>query len=140
MSGKNFIKIILPLGMALSLGLPSFEAAQAVPVAASLAYSQRLQQLPEMQRSAVLRGALNDSGYFCRRVASASPNKEGYDNLAMWNVRCQNDKTDFQDFAVFLGPDGSAQIRQCKDTQSLNLPACHFSDTPEKDKTQKSKH
>jgi len=93
-----------------------------------------------MQRSAVLRGALNDSGYFCRRVASASPNKEGYDNLAMWSVRCQNDKTDFQDFAVFLGPDGSAQIRQCKDTQSLNLSACHFSDTPEKDKTQKSKH
>ncbi|AEI38083.1 MAG: hypothetical protein ABF461_03465 [Zymomonas mobilis subsp. pomaceae] len=98
---------------------------KATPVPASLAYSQRLQQLPEIQRYAVLRGALNDSGFLCRRVNYASPTEGGYDNLAMWSVRCQNEK-DFQDYAVFLGPDGSAQVRSCKDTASLKLPICHL--------------
>lgn len=140
MSEKKLVKILLPIGIVLSLNLPFWGEAQSTPVAASLAYSQKLQQLPEMQRSAVLRGALNDSGFLCRRVISASPNKEGYDNLAMWNVRCQNDKSNIEDFAVFLGPDGSAQIRQCKDTQGLNLPACHFPKTQEKDTIKNSKH
>ncbi|MFT8736296.1 MAG: hypothetical protein ABF760_02405 [Zymomonas mobilis] len=135
---KSFFNAVLSTGAVLSFCLP-FCAVQAAPVAASLAYSQRLQQLPEIQRFAVLRGALNDSGFFCRRVSAATPNKEGYDNLAMWSVRCQNDNSHSQDFAVFLGPDGSAQIRQCKDTKTLNLPVCNFPVVQEKAKDKSSK-
>ena len=38
----------------------------------------------------------------------------------MWKEEC----ADGRDWAVFIGPDGSAQVRDCKDVAAVGLPAC----------------
>lgn len=82
-------------------------------------YSARLASLPELQRYAALRSVLAGSGQACRRVATAQ-RSGSMRNLAMWTVRC----TPSGEYGVFLGPDGSAQVRTCGDLAKLKLPLC----------------
>ena len=95
--------------------------ALAAPVAAQPAasFAERLSGLSDVQRRAVLRGALVNSGERCGRVDRADP-RGRYRNLVIWNVRC----VPGGDYGVFVGPDGSAQIRTCTDLAKLRLPPC----------------
>ena len=43
-----------------------------------------------------------------------------YQNLSMWTAGCDDKK----EWAIFAGPDGSAQVRPCRDLAELGLPAC----------------
>ena len=38
----------------------------------------------------------------------------------MWTASCKSGRQ----FAVFVGPDGTAQVRDCKTMADLKLPAC----------------
>ena len=38
----------------------------------------------------------------------------------MWTAAC----ADKREWAIFVGPDGSAQVRPCRDVAQLKLPAC----------------
>jgi hypothetical protein len=96
-------------------------AATTTPVSAQPPnpFSDRLQKLDELRRHAVLRRAVLDSGEQCKRVERAGINGR-YKNLMMWSARCAPGG----DYALFIGPDASVQVRSCKDVAKLGLPAC----------------
>jgi hypothetical protein len=84
--------------------------------------SDRLAQLSNIQRRAALRGAIIDSGMQCIRVEKA--NFQGpWSNMMMWRAICSKTDPRF-DYAVFVGPDASVQVRYCAEMQQLKLPRC----------------
>ena len=78
-----------------------------------------LHNLSEDNLKVALRRAIYDSGQKCNTVTKAGYVQE-YGNLSMWTASCASDRS----FAVFVGPDGSVQVRDCKETEQLKLPAC----------------
>lgn len=85
------------------------------------AFSDRLEKLDPARRAAALRGAIVDSGKWCKGVSAVR--KQGrYRNLILWAVRCDQGG----DRAVYIGPDGSVQVRDCKEAGQLKLPACQL--------------
>lgn len=85
------------------------------------AFSDRLAQLNDMQRFAVLRRAVIDAGEICKRV-TASNRQGSLRNLVMWTVRC----APATDYGVFIGTDGSVQVRRCSEHAQLKLPLCRI--------------
>jgi hypothetical protein len=84
-------------------------------------YVDRLMRLDDLHRGAVLRGAVVNAGQRCQRVGLAEP-RGTLRNLTMWAVRC----TPGGDYGIFIGPDGSAQVRTCADLATLRLPTCRL--------------
>lgn len=84
-------------------------------------YSDRLAKLSELQRHSVLRRAILDAGEQCKRVDKAA-RTGAYRNLSMWSARCNPGG----DYAVYIGLDGSVQVRPCADAAKLKLPACRI--------------
>ena len=82
----------------------------------------QLHKLDDMNRAIALKRAIYDSGSICRRVEKSGYVQE-YRNLSMWTARCDNKR----DWAIFIGPDGTAQVRLCKDLAEVGLPACVIS-------------
>lgn len=80
---------------------------------------ERLHELNDLNRSIALKRALQDSGYRCRRIEE-SGFVGTHENLDMWMARCN----DQREWAIFVGPDGSAQVRDCKDVSGFGLPRC----------------
>ena len=76
-----------------------------------------------------LKRAIYDAGYTCKRVTDA-----GYvgtwKNLDMWMAHCVYDKGAPRDWAIFAGPDGGAQVRDCKDVPGSGLPDCVIKERP----------
>ena len=70
-----------------------------------------------------LKHAIYDAGYSCKRVDNAGFVGE-YKNLDMWTAHCAYDNKSSRDWAIFAGPDGSAQVRDCKDVAQFGMPAC----------------
>jgi hypothetical protein len=68
-----------------------------------------------------MRRAIRDSGYRCQRVTQ-SGYVGRYENLDMWTATCD----DGRQWAVFVGADGSAQVRDCKDVEEFGLPRCEI--------------
>ena len=66
-----------------------------------------------------LRRAIYDSGKSCQTVTEAGYVQE-YGNLSMWTASCKSGRS----YAIFVGPDGSAQVRDCQEMETLRLPAC----------------
>ena len=89
---------------------------------------QRLHELDAFNLGIALKRAIYDAGYTCKRVTDAGYVAE-YKNLEMWMVHCTGDK-DERDWAVFTGPDGSAQVRDCKDVPASGLPECRIAQRP----------
>lgn len=79
----------------------------------------QLHKLDELNRAIGLKRAILDSGRTCRRVTRSGYVQE-YQNLSMWTANC-DEKIDY---AIFVGPDGSAQVRYCSEMQRFGLPAC----------------
>jgi hypothetical protein len=82
-------------------------------------YHDRLLALSVLNRSLGLRRAIQDSSQSCQRI-TASAYQERYKQLELWVGRCDPEG----DYAIFIGPNGEAQVRRCKDTKDLMLPAC----------------
>jgi hypothetical protein len=72
-----------------------------------------------------LRRALYDSGRKCQTVTEAGYVQE-YGNLSMWTASCSGGRS----YAIFVGPDGSAQVRDCQELDRLRLPSCRISKAP----------
>ena len=79
----------------------------------------QLHQANDLNRAIALKRAIYDSGYKCQRVARSGYVGD-YKNLEMWMAAC----ADGRNWAVFIGPDGSAQVRDCKDVKQVGLPEC----------------
>jgi len=91
---------------------------------------RQLHQLDAFNLAIGLKHAIYDAGYTCKRVTDA-----GYvgtwKNLDMWLAHCVYDKGPPVDWAVFAGPDGGAQVRNCRDiTPDSGLPACKITQRP----------
>ena len=76
-----------------------------------------------------LKRAIYDAGYTCKRITEAGF-VGTYKNLDMWMAHCVYDKGAARDRAIFAGPDGSAQVRDCKDVVGSGLPACAIKERP----------
>ena len=91
---------------------------------------KQLRQLDAFNLAIGLKRAIYDAGYTCKQVTDAGF-VGTYKNLDMWMAHCVYSKGTARDWAVFAGPDGSAQVRDCKDiTPSSGLPACAIKQRP----------
>ena len=90
---------------------------------------QRLHDLDAFNLAIGLKHAIYDAGYTCKRVTDAGF-VGTYQNLDMWMAHCVYDKGTPRDWAVFAGPDGSAQVRDCKDVPGSGLPDCVIKQRP----------
>ena len=84
-----------------------------------------LHKLSESGLKIALRRAIYDSGKKCNTVTRAGYVQE-YGNLSMWTASCASELS----FAIFVGPDGSVQVRDCKEVEQLKLPACVITKQP----------
>ena len=89
------------------------------PIVVRSEAQDQLHQLDDLNRAIGLKRAILDSGNTCQRVTSSGYVQE-HGNLSMWMASCDDGK----EWAIFVGPDGSAQVRPCADTAQLKLPAC----------------
>ena len=80
---------------------------------------EQVHKASALNRAIGFKNAIYDSGYRCQRIVRTGYVGE-YKNLDEWTASC----ADGRDWAVFIGPDGSAQVRDCKDVASVGLPAC----------------
>lgn len=80
---------------------------------------EQLAGLNEMNRAIALKRAIYDSGQTCQRILKSGYVQE-HGNLAMWTASCSDGKY----WAIYIGRDGSAQVRDCADAAELKLPAC----------------
>ena len=87
------------------------------------AEQDRLHQLDAFNLAVGLKHAIYDAGYSCKRIDNAGFVGE-YKNLDMWTAHCVYDNGSARDWAIFAGPDGSAQVRDCKDMAGTGLPEC----------------
>lgn len=85
---------------------------------------EELHRLNDLNRAIGLRRAIRDAGYRCQRVTQ-SGFVGTYENLEMWMASC-TDADRVRDWAVFVGPDGSAQVRDCGDVERFGLPKCEI--------------
>lgn len=85
----------------------------------------RLHELDDMGRDIGLKRAILASGLRCRRVTRSGYVQE-YRRLSLWTANCDDGRS----WAIFVGPDGSAQVRPCKDMQQLGLPECRINPSP----------
>lgn len=84
-------------------------------------YQQRLMELDKTRQAAAIRSAIGGNGQRCGRIEP--PVYRGtYKNTFMWAARCQPGG----EYAIYIGPDGSAQVRPCADQVKLGLPACNL--------------
>jgi len=85
---------------------------------------KQLHQLDAFNLAIGLKRAIYDAGYHCKRVTDAGY-VGTYKNLDEWMARCPD-----RDWAIFAGPDGSAQVRDCKDLAGSGLPFCAIKQRP----------
>jgi hypothetical protein len=88
-------------------------------------YHDRLMGLSELNRSLALRRAVQDAGEACKKI-ERSAFQGDFKALKMWTASC----SDSGDFAVFIAPNGDAQVRKCADAATLGLPPCRTERPP----------
>lgn len=72
-----------------------------------------------------LKRAIYAAGHRCQRVTDAGF-VSAYQNLDMWVARCD----DKREWAIFAGPDGTAQVRDCRDVPGTGTPPCEIRKRP----------
>ena len=93
------------------------------------AEQDRLKQLDAFNLAIGLKRAIYDAGYSCKRITDAGF-VGTWKNLEEWTAHCVYDNGSSRDWAIFAGPDGSAQVRDCKDVDATVLPACVIKQRP----------
>ena len=85
----------------------------------------QLHQLDGIYRDIAMKRAIVASGLRCKRVTRSGYVTE-HNRLSMWSATCD----DGRDWAIFVGPDGTAQVRPCKDMAQFKLPTCQIAEDP----------
>jgi hypothetical protein len=89
----------------------------------------QLHTLDALNLAIGLKRAIYDAGYTCKRVTDAGFVGE-WKNLDMWVAHCVYENGTPRDWAIFAGPDGSAQVRDCRDVPGSGLPDCVIKKRP----------
>jgi len=110
---------VLAMGTMLAACDNSQPAKPTKSISVRSAEQNALHKLSPMNLKIGLRRAIYDSGNACATVTDAGYVQE-YGNLSMWTASCKSGRQ----FAIFVGPDGTAQVRDCKTMADLKLPAC----------------
>lgn len=95
------------------------------PITVRSEVQDQLHELSELNLKIAMRRAIYDAGASCPRVDEAGYIQE-YGNLSLWTASCSNN----QAWAVFVAPDGTAQLRRCEHMEELNLPRCEIRERP----------
>ncbi|MEO7787161.1 MAG: hypothetical protein ABIR77_04970 [Sphingomicrobium sp.] len=123
---KSSLPIIAAMGLLSGCG--SSDSA-AVPVHKTIKVrgeaQKQLAAASEMNRNIGLKRAIYDSGATCKRL-TGSKFVTDYKNLAMWRASC----ADGRNWAIYIAPEGSAQVRPCTDLADLKLPQCDIAANP----------
>ena len=90
---------------------------------------EQLHTLSAVNLAIALKRAIYDGGYRCDRISDAGF-VGAWKNLDMWMAHCVYDKGSPRDWAIFAGPDGSAQVRDCRDIPGSGLPDCVIKQRP----------
>ena len=90
---------------------------------------KQLHQLDAYNLAIGLKRAIYDAGYTCKKVTDAGF-VGTWQNLDEWTAHCIYDVGKPRDWAIFAGPDGSAQVRDCKDVPGSGLPPCVIKQRP----------
>jgi hypothetical protein len=90
---------------------------------------EQLHKLDALNLAIALKRAIYDAGYTCKRITDAGF-VGTWQNLDMWTAHCVYDKGVSRDWGIFAGPDGSAQVRDCKDIPGSGLPDCVIKQRP----------
>lgn len=93
------------------------------PIKVRSAGQDAMHQLNDMNRAIALKRAIYESGNQCRRVTKSGFVGE-YKNTSYWTASCEDQFKRNRDWALFIGPDESVQIRLCDDVAKVGLPAC----------------
>jgi len=130
MSGKRPLALLAAVGLAACNNHGQQEAATNQPQIRVVGEEQKqLHQLDAFNLAVALKRAIYDAGYTCQRITEA-----GYvgtwQNLDEWTAHCEYAKGMPRDWAIFAGPDGSAQVRDCKDIPGSGLPDCVIKQRP----------
>jgi hypothetical protein len=127
---EPFMFRTLSIAMLASLGLagcnqPSDQQAPAnvQQIRVTSDEQKQLHQLDAFNLGIALKRAIYDAGYSCARVTDGGF-VAIYENLDMWTAHCVYEGNRTRDWAIFAGPDGSAQVRDCKDVKATGLPDC----------------
>ena len=118
------------IGLAACNSQPQQDAATNEPhIKVRSAEQEQLKQLDAMNLAIALKRAIYDAGFTCKRVTDAGFVGE-WKNLDMWVAHCVYEQGTPRDWAVFAGPDGGAQVRDCKDVPGSGLPDCVIKTRP----------
>ena len=90
---------------------------------------KQLHQLDAYDLAIGLKRAIYDAGYSCKKVTDAGF-VGTWENLDEWTAHCVYENGSTRDWAIFAGPDGSAQVRDCKDVVASGLPPCTIKQRP----------
>jgi hypothetical protein len=90
---------------------------------------KQLHQLDAFNLAIGLKRAIYDAGYTCKKVTDAGF-VGTWENLDEWTAHCVYDNGSSRDWAIFAGPDGGAQVRDCKDVAPRGLPPCEIKKRP----------
>ena len=107
----------------------STQQANQPPIKVTSPEQQQLHQLDAINLAIALKRAIYDAGYSCTRISDAGFVGEDK-NLDMWMAHCVYAQGASRDWAVFAGPDGSAQVRDCRDVDATGLPRCEIKRRP----------
>lgn len=128
MAGKSKAGLICLLLLAACDNSQSQQAATNAPrIKVRSAEQNQLHKLDALNLAIGLKRAIYDAGYSCKTITDAGFVAE-YQNLDMWVAHCVDGKQQ-RDWAIFAGPDGSAQVRDCKDVPGSGLPECVIKST-----------
>jgi hypothetical protein len=83
--------------------------------------SDGLKGLSEMYRYLGLRRAIVENGQRCKKVDRGAY-QEQYRTMAMWTAHC----TDTGDWAIYIAPAGTVQVRRCGNLARVGLPPCRI--------------
>jgi hypothetical protein len=117
------LPIAVLAGLCLAACNETQPAQQQTKIKVRSAEQDRLHQLDAFNLAIGLKHAIYDAGYTCKRIDNAGFVAE-WKNLDMWTAHCVYDKGAQRDWAIFAGPDRSAQVRDCKDIPGSGLPDC----------------
>jgi hypothetical protein len=126
-------KLAVPLIAALlAAGCDQSQQQSVKQIKVRSAEQNQLHALDALNLAIALKRAIYDAGYTCKRVTDAGFVAE-WKNLDMWTAHCEYDRGPPVDWAIFAGPDGGAQVRDCKDIPGTGLPTCKIAKRPKGD-------
>ena len=115
------LPLVLLAGLTACDDNPATQPSQ--PIVVRSEGQDRLHQLDDLNRAIALKRAILDAGSECRRVTESGYVGE-YENTSYWTATCDDEDGRTRDWALFVGPDESVQVRLCEDVVKAGLEPC----------------